>query len=146
MREIKNGQTTHARSILLDWRELALGDNINCFPFCISINMLVDDNCCHFVFQLKCQLVILFSADRVLLTPLRSMVVPPPMSAFYLQMAGPIQCLAYCSSSVHSNDIAILLANNLLVIYKYLAGILIFMLHNSYIANMLAKLLFASSL
>jgi len=55
--------------------------------------------------------------DRVLITPFRTMVVPPPMSAFYLQMAAPVTQVAFCSAAELSNDVAVLLSTGQLVIY-----------------------------
>ena len=60
--------------------------------------------------------------DRVLMTPFRTMVVPPPMSAFYLQMAAPVTQVAFCHSPESSNDIAVLLCTGLLVIYAMTTG------------------------
>jgi len=60
--------------------------------------------------------------DRVLMTPFRTMVVPPPMSAFYLQMAAPVTQVAFCHSPESSNDIAVLLCTGLLVIYAMNTG------------------------
>ena len=55
--------------------------------------------------------------DRVLMTPFRMMVVPPPMSAFYLQMSAPVSQVSFCHSTQSSNDIAVLLCTGQLFIY-----------------------------
>jgi len=59
--------------------------------------------------------------DRVLLTPFRTMIVPPPMSAYYLQVAAPVAQVAFCQSAKSSNDIAVLLCTGQLVIYMLTA-------------------------
>jgi len=59
--------------------------------------------------------------DRVLVTPFRTMVVPPPMSAFYLQVAAPVTQVAFCHSATSSNDVAVLLCTGQLVVYTMTA-------------------------
>ena len=58
----------------------------------------------------------------MLITPFRTMVVPPPMSAFYLQMAAPVSQVSFCSAEESSNDIAVLLCTGQLVIYTMTPG------------------------
>ena len=53
----------------------------------------------------------------MLMTPFRTMVVPPPMSAFYLQMSAPVSQVSFCHLTQSSNDIAILLYTGQLYIY-----------------------------
>ena len=59
--------------------------------------------------------------DRVLLTPFRTMIVPPPMSAYYLQVAAPVAQVAFCHSATSSNDIAVLLCTGQLLVYTLTA-------------------------
>jgi len=57
------------------------------------------------------------------MTPFRTLVVPPPMSAFALQMAAPVSQVAFCCETSLSNDIAVLLCTGQLVIYTMNAGV-----------------------
>jgi len=56
------------------------------------------------------------------MTPFRTMVVPPPMSAFYLQMSAPVTQVAFCHTAELSNDVAILLCTGQLVVYTMRPG------------------------
>ncbi|XP_050400730.1 putative elongator complex protein 1 [Patella vulgata] len=56
--------------------------------------------------------------NKVLVTPFRTMVVPPPMSAYNLDVHAAVDQVVFCQDE-NSNDIAVLLQNNTLAIYTF---------------------------
>jgi len=56
------------------------------------------------------------------MTPFRTMVVPPPLSAFYLQMSTPVTQVTFCHSGDSCNDVAILLCSGQIAIYTMSHG------------------------
>ena len=52
------------------------------------------------------------------MTPLRSVVVPPPMSAYHLHLPAPASAVTY-DPTPGSNDLAVLLNNGSVVVFTF---------------------------
>ncbi|ELT93767.1 hypothetical protein CAPTEDRAFT_152268 [Capitella teleta] len=63
-------------------------------------------------------LVAVTNGANLLVTPFRSMTVPPPMSAYRVEMPAAIQQVAF-SVGRHSNNFLVLLSNNTLAYYGF---------------------------
>ncbi|OWF47940.1 putative elongator complex protein 1 [Mizuhopecten yessoensis] len=63
-------------------------------------------------------LVAVIDGDRVLLTPMRDMVTPPPMSAYYLQLPCPVNQVAFCLQG-NPNNMALILADGRVSVYTF---------------------------
>ena len=62
---------------------------------------------------------ILFPA-KLLLTPMRHMVVPPPMSAHAVELPSPASCVSFAPPP-NCSDMAVLLSNGSVAVFKSLA-------------------------
>ena len=58
-------------------------------------------------------------AAKLLLTPMKHMVVPPPMSALTIDLPSPASIVSFGPAPMY-NDMAVLLSNSSVVIYKSL--------------------------
>ncbi|EDV26443.1 uncharacterized protein TRIADDRAFT_22184, partial [Trichoplax adhaerens] len=65
--------------------------------------------------------VAVIDGDRLLVTPFSIMVMPPPMSAYYIKAESSINQVCFGPSGI-SNDFAIVLANMNIAIYTYCDG------------------------
>ncbi|KAJ8304476.1 hypothetical protein KUTeg_018059 [Tegillarca granosa] len=63
-------------------------------------------------------IVSVIDGDRVLMTPTRDMVVPPPMSAYYIHLPCTVNSLAFCQGT-QTHDVAILTVDNKIALYKF---------------------------
>ncbi|XP_014675329.1 PREDICTED: elongator complex protein 1-like, partial [Priapulus caudatus] len=61
--------------------------------------------------------VAVIDGDKLLVTPFRNMVVPPPMCAFHVQLPAFVQQVAF-QSAPNTNDMAILLSDGRIAIYE----------------------------
>ncbi|XP_072037766.1 putative elongator complex protein 1 [Amphiura filiformis] len=61
--------------------------------------------------------VAVIDGKQVLITPFRRMVVPPPMAAYSLQLAGPVNQVLF-APPLHSNDIATLMEDGRIAFYR----------------------------
>lgn len=59
-----------------------------------------------------------YFTDRVLLSPMRNMVVPPPMSAYSLQLPCAVNQVIFCCHG-NTNDLAVLLENSQIAMYTF---------------------------
>lgn len=63
-------------------------------------------------------LVAVIDGDKVLLTPMRNMVVPPPMCAYSLQLPCAVNQVTFCCHG-NTNNIAVSLVNGQIAIYTF---------------------------
>lgn len=63
-------------------------------------------------------LVAVIDGDRVLMTPMRDMVTPPPMSAYYLQLPCPVNHVTFCIQG-NPNDLAVVLVDGRVAVYTF---------------------------
>ena len=61
-----------------------------------------------------------FYLAKLLLTPMKHMVVPPPMSAHAVELPSPASCVSF-SPPPCCGDVAVLLSNGRIAIFKSLA-------------------------
>ena len=57
---------------------------------------------------------------KLLLTPMRHMVVPPPMSAHAVELPSPASCVSFAPPP-NCSDMAVLLSNGSVAVFKSLA-------------------------
>ncbi|XP_013379508.1 elongator complex protein 1 [Lingula anatina] len=62
--------------------------------------------------------VAVIDGSRVLITPFRSMVVPPPMCAYHIQLPEPVDQVVFAQHP-HSERMAILMADGRIAIYNF---------------------------
>ena len=60
-------------------------------------------------------------ADKILVTPFRQMVVPPPMSAYTIQLPKPVNQVCFAPPP-HSNNMAALMNDGRIAYYKDFKG------------------------
>ncbi|XP_077988781.1 elongator complex protein 1-like isoform X3 [Glandiceps talaboti] len=65
--------------------------------------------------------VAVIDAGRVLLTPFRSAVVPPPMCAYYIQFSSNVNQVFF-GSAQNSNDVGVVLADGTVALYEFTKG------------------------
>ncbi|XP_060570172.1 putative elongator complex protein 1 [Ruditapes philippinarum] len=63
-------------------------------------------------------IVAVIDGANVLMTPMRHMVVPPPMSAYELQLPGSVNQVVFAPPPL-SNNIAVILVDNRVAIFKF---------------------------
>ncbi|XP_048252379.1 elongator complex protein 1-like isoform X2 [Haliotis rufescens] len=64
--------------------------------------------------------VTVIDGEKVLVTPMRQMVVPPPLSAFQLELPAPVSQVTFGPAGL-SNDIAVMLSDQRLAVYHLAA-------------------------
>ena len=74
---------------------------------------------CCVCFIVKVILQWWYFVDKLMMSPFRTMVVPPPMCAYSLNYKACVKCVAFCDTT---NQMAVLLNNGELVIYSQSAG------------------------
>ena len=57
------------------------------------------------------------------MTPMKHMIVPPPMSAYQLELPAPANHVIF---SPHTDDLAVVLMDNRIALYKFNGKLLIF--------------------
>ncbi len=62
-------------------------------------------------------IILLYFPEQVLITPFRKMVVPPPMAAYSLQPAGPVNQVMHAPPPC-SNDIAVVTEDGNVAFYR----------------------------
>ena len=60
----------------------------------------------------------IFSAGKLLMTPFQQLVVPPPMSAYYLQLPASINLVTFCCHG-NSDDALLLLDDGRIAVYRF---------------------------
>ncbi|WAR00251.1 ELP1-like protein [Mya arenaria] len=63
-------------------------------------------------------IVAVIDGASVLMTPMRDMIVPPPMCAYKLELPAPVNQVVFAPPP-HSNDLAVVLIDNRIVIYRF---------------------------
>ena len=74
---------------------------------------------CCVCFLVKVILQRWYFVDKLMMSPFRTMVVPPPMCAYSLNYKACVKCVAFCDTT---NQMAVLLNNGELIIYSQSAG------------------------
>lgn len=52
------------------------------------------------------------------MTPFRQLVVPPPMSAYYLQLPAPVNLVSFCCHG-NTDDVLVLLDDGRVAVYRF---------------------------
>uniref|UniRef100_UPI00358E7191 elongator complex protein 1 n=1 Tax=Myxine glutinosa TaxID=7769 RepID=UPI00358E7191 len=63
--------------------------------------------------------VAVIDGDRLLVTPFRFLVVPPPMAAWQALLPGPAMQVAFCPQRESPSDLAVLITDGHLLIYRH---------------------------
>lgn len=63
-------------------------------------------------------LVAVIDGSRLLMTPFRQLVVPPPMSAYYLQLPAPVNLVSFCCHG-NTDDVLVLLDDGRVAVYRF---------------------------
>lgn len=75
-------------------------------------------NCSHGKTEHDQALVAVTDGDKVLMTPMRSMVVPPPMCAYSLQLPFAVNQVTFCCHG-NKNNVAMFMANGQTALYTF---------------------------
>lgn len=60
----------------------------------------------------------IFSAGKLLMTPFQQLVVPPPMSAYYLQLPASINLVTFCCHG-NTDDALLSLDDGRIAVYRF---------------------------
>lgn len=73
-------------------------------------------------FKYTCSDFIVFClSDKVLITPMKRMVVPPPMSAYELQLPCAVNQVMFAPPPF-TNDLAVVLVDGRIAVYRLKSG------------------------
>lgn len=75
-------------------------------------------NCVFQMICLELNVCHKFFSGRLLMTPFRQLVVPPPMSAYYLQLPAPVNLVSFCCHG-NTDDVLVLLDDGRVAVYRF---------------------------
>lgn len=75
-------------------------------------------NCVFQMICLELNVCHKFFSGRLLMTPFRQLVVPPPMSAYYLQLPAHVNLVSFCCHG-NTDDVLVLLDDGRVAVYRF---------------------------